>query len=213
MRQNSTTMDYLDAEDNRLFDPRIRLPHRDVPTSQLVVYDPSKQITRLQMYVPGEGVVVDRGNYVVYISGACRNAGQPSAKASWAVYLGPGSRHNRSGALHPDLPQTGSRAEIEALSRALDVVRAIRLRDQTLSAVKIATDSDYLVRAMALWIEDGGVSAREKKVAHFETLRQVHERLEEMTYGEEDGLDFCFWTVSREENREAEKMANRALDL
>lgn len=206
-------MDHSDAEDNRLFDPRISMPYRDVPRSQLVVYDPTKQITRLQMYIPGEGVVVDKGSCVVYLSSACRNTGQPSARASWAVYLGPGSRHNRSGPLHPDLPQTSSRAEIEALSRALDVVRAIRLRDQTLSAVKIATDSEeFLVRATALWIEDGGVNSKGKRVAHFETLGQIHERLEEMTYGGEGGLDFCFWAISREENKEAEKMANRALD-
>ncbi|KAF6810670.1 glycoside hydrolase family 5 protein [Colletotrichum sojae] len=205
-------MDYSDAEDNRLFNPRISMPYRDIPRSQLVVYDPTKQITRLQMYIPGEGVVVDKGSCVVYISSACRNTGQPSAKASWAAYLGPGSRHSRSGPLHPDLPQTSSRAEIEALSRALDVVRAIRLRDQKLSAVKIATDSEFLVRAMAMWIEDGGVNSKGKRVAHFETLRQIHERLEEMTYGEEGGLDFCFWAISREENMEAEKIANRALD-
>ncbi|TDZ13686.1 Ribonuclease H1 [Colletotrichum spinosum] len=180
---------FPDGEENRWFDPRSSEAHQNVPRPQLVVYDAEKQISRLQMHVPGRGITRDPVNYVVYIDGACRNNGSPSARASWAVYFGPGSRYNRSGLLHYSQPQTSSRAEVEALSQALHVIRSFPYEDIVLSKIKIATDSKYLAYAMCFWIKNwikhGGIRSNGQRVAHFEKLVEIHHRLEDMTYGYE----------------------------
>ncbi|KAK2010197.1 ribonuclease H-like protein [Colletotrichum eremochloae] len=204
-----------DGEGSRLFEHRASDAHRMVPRSELVVYDPQKQVFGLQMYSwSKKGLAPDKGSLVVYIDGACRGNGTPSARASWGVYFGPGSRHNRRGLLAPALPQTSARAEIEALAQALDALREVTARDYSLTKIKIATDSEYLANAMSLWIgdwiENEGINARGHRVAHFETLRELHERLDDMTYGDDGGLDIMFWPITREENQEADKLANEA---
>ncbi|OLN87492.1 Ribonuclease H1 [Colletotrichum chlorophyti] len=206
-----------DELEGRLFDPAMSEAHRRVPKSELVVYDPTKQLSGLQMYSYAKrGIIPDRGHFVVYIDGACRDNGKSAARASWGVYFGPGSRHNRCGLLRPDLPQTSSRAEIEALSQALDIIHGIVSRDYSLQHIKIATDSEYLAKSMALWmeewIENDGLNSKGRRVVHFEKLKEIYERLEELTYGDDGGLEFLFWPIPREENREADRLANEALD-
>ncbi|TKW55779.1 Ribonuclease H1 [Colletotrichum tanaceti] len=206
-----------DGLGSRLFDHRASDPHRLVPRSELVVYDPRKQVFGLQMYSwQRKGIVPDPGSLVVYIDGACRDTGTPAARGSWAVYFGPGSPYNRRGLLAPDLPQTGARAEIEALARALDALDDVARRHPAgaLLRVKIATGSEYLANAMSLWIgdwiENEGADARGRPVAHFAALRALHERLDDMTYGRDGGLDLMFWPIPREENGEANRLANQA---
>ncbi|KAK1978680.1 hypothetical protein LZ30DRAFT_751970 [Colletotrichum cereale] len=205
-----------DGEGSRLFEHRASDAHRMVPRSELVVYDPEKQVSGLRMYSwSRKGLVPDPGSLVVHIAGACRDTGTPSARGSWAVYFGPGSRHNRRGLLAPALPQTPARAEIEALARALDAIREVAGGGgPPTTTVKIATGSEYLANAMSLWIgdwiENEGTDARGRGVPHFETLRELHERLDDMTYGDDGGLDVMFWPVPHEENQEAEELANEA---
>ncbi|GKT59590.1 NAD dependent epimerase [Colletotrichum tofieldiae] len=204
-----------DGEGSRLFEHRASDAHRMVPKSELVVYNPRKEVFGLQMYSwSKKGIIPDPGSLVVYIDGACRNNGTPSARGSWGVYFGPGSQYNHCGLLASDLPQTNSRAEIEALVKALDSLHEITSRDYSLSKIKIATDSEYLANAMSLWIgdwiENDGINARGHKVAHFETLKDLHERLDDMTYGDDGGLEIMFWPIPREENLEADKLANQA---
>ncbi|KAK1992774.1 ribonuclease H-like protein [Colletotrichum falcatum] len=204
-----------DGQGSRLFEHGASDAHRMVPRSELVVYDAQKQVSGLRMYSwSRKGLAPDTGSLVVYIDGACRDSGHPSARGSWGVYFGPGSRHNRRGLLAPALPQTAARAEIEALARALDALREVTARDRSLSKVKIATGSEYLANAMTLWIGDWidneGTDARGRGVAHFEALRELHERLDDMTYGGDGGLEVMFWPIPREENQEAGKLANEA---
>ncbi|KAK2030036.1 ribonuclease H-like protein [Colletotrichum zoysiae] len=204
-----------DGEGSRLFEHHTSDAHRMVPRSKLVVYDPQKQVFGLRMYSwSNKGLAPDPGSLVVYIDGACRDAGTPSARGSFAVYFGPGSRHNRRGLLAPALPQTCARAEIEALAQALSALREVTARDRSLTNIKIATGSEYLANAMSLWIgdwiENEGTNARGHRVAHFETLRELHEQLDDMTYGDDGGLEVMFWSIPRGENQEAERLANEA---
>ncbi|GKT50869.1 ribonuclease H [Colletotrichum spaethianum] len=187
-----------DGEGSRLFEHRASDAHRMVPRSELVVYDPRKQVLGLQMYSwSKKGVVSDPGSLVIYIDGACRNNGTPRLEARGASTL----------ALGP---------KIEALVKALDILHEITNRDYSLSNIKIATDSEYLANAMSLWIgdwiENEGINARGHRVAHFETLKELHERLDDMTYGDDGGLDIMFWPIPREENQEADKLANQAFE-
>ncbi|KAJ3946745.1 uncharacterized protein N0V96_003119 [Colletotrichum fioriniae] len=112
-----------DGMGSRLFDHRTSDTHRMVPKADLVIYNPSTQLLGMQMYSwATKRPVPERGSMVVYIDGACRNNGLPDAQASWGVYFGPGSRYNACGLLSRDLPQTNSRAEIEALVQAVGII-------------------------------------------------------------------------------------------
>jgi ribonuclease HI len=156
---------------------------------------------------------------VVYINGACRNNGTSTARASYGVNFGPNSPYNTQGLLPSSLPQTSTRAETEALVQATQIVQNITDRDLRFRPITIATDSDFLVDAMCLWlhhwIEDGGVESRGEKVAHCEVLKQVQEKLDYIEeYSDQlQGIrSVMFWHISREMNREADSLANRALD-
>ncbi|KAI3336982.1 ribonuclease H-like protein [Xylariaceae sp. AK1471] len=210
-------VDEYGEEIHRLFDPDLSRMHRRVPESQLITYNTAKQVSQLQIRHPRTNAIeLDVHTLVIGIDGACRDNGKPTASASWGVFVGPGSRHNASGRLEAHLPQTSSRAEIEALSHALDTVRNIAASDYSLMHVKVVSDSEYLVNAMSKWIEgwieNGGVRSRRRPIAHFEKLKAIHERLSEMEYGDDGGIVVQFWHMPREKNQEADALANRALD-
>jgi ribonuclease HI len=210
-------VDEYGEEIHRLFDSDLSPMHRRVPAPQLITYNNVKQISQLQIQNPHtKAIELDTHTAVIRIDGACRDNGKPTARASWGVFVGPGSRYNACGRLEADLPQTSSRAEIEALSHALDAVRNITKNDYSLSEVKIASDSEYLVNAMSRWIEGwiegGGLGSRRRPVAHFGKLKAIHEKLDEMEYGDDGGIHVQFWHVPREKNQEADALANEALD-
>lgn len=60
------------------------------------------------------------------------------------------------------------------------------------------SDSDCLVQAMVVWIygwiENDGIGSRGRMVEHYATLKDLHVGLDEMTYGDDGGLDFKFGT-------------------
>lgn len=191
--------------------------HRRVPISQLITYTAAFQVRQLRELHPRTNALqLDKMSVVVSIDGACRNNGKPTARASWGVYFGPGSRFNSSGRLSPDLAQTSSRAEIEALSRAVDAIREVSRQSMTLQDIKIRCDSEYLCKAMSMWMEgwvaNDGRRSNGRAVAHFDKLQEIQEKIDDMTYGDDGGLSFQFWHVPREENEEADGLANSALD-
>ncbi|KAK7732269.1 hypothetical protein SLS53_008558 [Cytospora paraplurivora] len=200
-----------------VFQPVFSLHGRGCPVQQLITYTPAVQVRQLQLLHPRTNVIeLDRLTVVVSIEGACRDNGKPTACASWGVYFGPGSRHNYSGLLSPDLPQTSSRAEIEALSRAIDTIWVITDDNMSLQDIKIRCDSDYLCQAMSMWmegwIENDGLRSNGRPVALFDKLREIQDKIDDMTYGGNGGLKFQFWHVPRAENKEADELANTALD-
>lgn len=204
-------------EIRRRFDPLYSPMHRPVPESELVIYTPSKKVSQLQVKHPRTGAIeLDELTVVVSIDGACRGNGTPSARGAWGVYFGTQSPYNASGLLDPSLPQTSNRAEIEALSQALHTIQSDISKDISLQRIHIKSDSLYLVRAMSEWMEgwigNHGRNAEGRPVKHYAVLKEIHERLDEMTYDDDGGLDFKFWHVPREKNSEADALANQALD-
>ncbi|OTA87950.1 hypothetical protein M434DRAFT_399250 [Hypoxylon sp. CO27-5] len=138
----------------RRFDPLCSTSHGRVPEGELVVYNPLKKISQLKLKNPRTGEIeLDKLTVVVSIDGACRGNGTPSAHAAWGVYFGQQSPYNASGVLESTLPQTSTRAEIEALSQALHIIRRDLAEDLTMQQFRIRTDSDFLVKAMSKWIE------------------------------------------------------------
>ncbi|KAI0836607.1 ribonuclease H-like protein [Hypoxylon sp. FL0890] len=216
---NSTGSPYDEygAEIERQFDPICSSLHRYVPRSQLVVYNPMKKVSQLQCKHPRTGKIeLDEFTVVVSIDGACRGNGTPSARAAWGVYFGEHSPYNACGVLEPTLPQTSTRAEIEALSQLLRIIREEFTGDFTMQEFRIRTDSDFLMRAMSEWMDDwiasGGRGAQGRPVAHYKVLKELHDRIDDMTYGDDGGMDFKFWHVPREQNQEADALANQALN-
>ncbi|KAI1370588.1 ribonuclease H-like protein [Hypoxylon crocopeplum] len=201
----------------RRSDPQCSTMHHRVPESQLIVYNPAKKVSQLQMKHPRTGAIEpDRLTVVVSIDGACRGNGTPSARAAWGVYFGAQSPHDASGVLALTLPQTSTRAEIEALSQVLRIIRENLSSDHSMQEYRIRTDSDFLVRAMSEWIEGWIAKDRRnsqgRQVTHYSALKEIHERLADMTYGDDGGMDFKFWYVPRENNQEADALANQALN-
>ncbi|KAH7155926.1 hypothetical protein EDB81DRAFT_645718 [Dactylonectria macrodidyma] len=198
---------------DRFFDPQFSPLHLDVPENQLVVYNTVKKRASLQIKHPKTGAIkMDKTTLVIYIDGATRDAGTRDARASWSVYFGPQSCYNSRGLLDPKLPQTGRRAEIAALSKALDKLEHIIACDLHLQEIYFVSDSPYLVRAMVElidgWIENRGRTEEGQKVPHYEALKTIHERIDELTYGDEGGVDFKFWLVPPQKNRNAHAFAN-----
>ncbi|KAH9865507.1 hypothetical protein J1614_009092 [Plenodomus biglobosus] len=202
-------------EIRRLLDPSTDRDTYSIPFDKLVIYDASKHISKMQRKVIGRpDLLVERHSLVVFIDGACRGNGTPSARASYGVYFGPDSPYNTYGLLAQDMPQTSTRAEIEALSQALSIICDITDNDFTLSHITIATDSAYLVESMSerieRWIEQGGLGYKGKEFAHFEVLKNLHEKLDWMEYSDDGGRTTKFWHIPRELNVEADALANKA---
>lgn len=153
---------------------------------------------------------------VVSIDGACRGNTTPTARASYGVYFGPGSSHNTYGLLENTLPQTSTRAEIESLLQALNIICKITDEDFWLTRIKIATDSSFLANAMGKWAEertdDGDLGSDGTKIAYFDILKQLHDKLDYMEYGDDGGREVQFWHVSPEQNANANALANQAFD-
>lgn len=136
-------------EIDRLFMPIYSCMHHNVHPAQLITYAVQQQVQQLQVWNKRTNAIEpDSTTVVLSIDGACRDNGRPLARGSWAVYAGPNSRFNDWGRLDPNVPQTNSRAEIEALASALTVVKRIGYGD-----VKIRCDSEYLCKGSSacLW--------------------------------------------------------------
>ncbi|KAL1626146.1 hypothetical protein SLS54_002980 [Diplodia seriata] len=201
----------------RLFVPALDWCTAAIPMSELIVYNDEKQVSQLQMTNMRQPQPYrDENTVVIRIDGACRGNGTPAAKASYGIYVGPNSRYNTHGLLPASLPQTSTRAEVEALHHSLDVIDNITKQDFKLSRIKVASDSDFLVKAMSQWIEgwieNGGYGSSGRRVAHFDRLEQLHKRIDEMEYGDDGGIELQFWHIPRELNRAADSLANAALD-
>ncbi|KAI4695808.1 hypothetical protein J4E81_006137 [Alternaria sp. BMP 2799] len=202
----------------RRFDPSEDPYYSRIPRSELVFYNPDKNISQLRMKVMSRpNPIPDDATLVVYIDGACRNNGRPTARASYGVYFGPDSLYNICGLLDESLPQTSTRAEIEAFRQALWRIIAVTVTCREVFRIKIATDSSFLVKAMSQWIErwieKNGVGSNDRQVAHFQVLKKLHDDMVSLENNDKTGhREYQFWHVPRNMNREADALANKALD-
>ncbi|KAM7182545.1 ribonuclease H-like protein [Rhypophila sp. PSN 637] len=122
----------------------------------------------------------------IYIDGACRGNGTPSARASFGVYFGPSSRYNHYGTLWGD-EQSSIRAELEALERALWIVI------QELEAKETRTKA-------------AGFLGRYPDLIETTCIVEMCGDLEA------DGVSIHLEQIPRFHNQGADALANRALD-
>jgi ribonuclease HI len=98
----------------------------------------------------------------------------------------------------------------------LNEIGRIWRKDYSLITIKIATDSEYLVKIMTDLIYDevanGGKSSNGMPVKHFDLMETIHEQLDNMRYSDDGGIECQLWQIDRKYNGEADDLANKALD-
>ncbi|KAK3945757.1 ribonuclease H1 [Diplogelasinospora grovesii] len=188
--------------ESRLFDPLSSPRHDRVPRNRLIAYNRRLEVSHFRE----NNGWWDDSTLIVRIGGACRDNGGPRARGAWGVYFGSPSQYNANGRLSPDIPQTNARADIESLWQALNIlssmniVNGVALRDD-IHDVRILTNSQYLVNAMAKWmpgwIENGGRRPNGGRVRHFATLKAINDRLDEMSsmLGGKLNIKFMYFPV------------------
>lgn len=191
-----------------------------MPPNRLVIDNPRYDFSKLKyfQYLHGRPrpLWVEKRSLVVSIDGACRgnNRSDPNSRASYGVYFGQTSPHNRYGCLDRELVQTSSRAELEAAIKAVETIAELDLTGQRTTRVILKTDSDYLHKSMTEWIwnwlANGGKASTGRKVEHVEDFFALHHRIMEIEKAKR--IRVQFWRVPREFNQAADALANLALD-
>jgi ribonuclease HI len=112
------------------------------------------------------------------------------------------------------VPQTSSRAELEAVRNALGIVQGMKKAGELdgWREVILKVDSDYVARSLSEWIwsweQNGYVTRKGTPVEHGDLIREIHATINSM----EEEMAVRFWRVGREWNREADALVNHALD-
>ncbi|KAF8171552.1 ribonuclease H1 [Mycena galopus ATCC 62051] len=152
-------------------------------------------------------------NLDVWTDGACRGNGQ-----SWAIG-GAGAWFSKpvNGArgwlrqlsLYPT--PTNQKAELTGLIVALET--ASQLRDPMFVRLTVHTDSTYVIRCMTHWLDEwrvnGWVNAYGYSVANRDLIEEAAELVQSLDM---NGVRLKFVWVPRDENREADRLANQACD-
>ncbi|KAK3368491.1 hypothetical protein B0H63DRAFT_515090 [Podospora didyma] len=190
----------------RLFDPSHSWNHQHIPDNSLLYYDYAAQVCRMTAPDPLElgHFICDKTTLVVRISGTCLDNGKTFSRANWDVYFGPDSPYNNSGPVPRQVLHSLTGAEIEALWKALELIRfLIEEGKDRAKKFYIMTNSKYLINTMTVWIhkwvENGGVTADGMPAMHFAKLNTILAILNELEH--DFGVQFKFWyAVPNEEN-------------
>jgi len=157
---------------------------------------------------------------IVAIDGACRGNGYAGARSSYGVYYSERSPFNLS-SLIKGPAQSSQKAELAACVAALDRIRGFaviakmgHLKDlDSLSQVIIKADSEYVVRGMTEWVPkwrlNGFKNAKGRPVVNADLFREIDGQVQKLATR---GVSCSFWHVPRGDNRQADQLANQALD-
>ncbi|KAL7918941.1 hypothetical protein ACQKWADRAFT_302723 [Trichoderma austrokoningii] len=206
----------------RHFNPACESIYRRIPKDQLLVYSATKAVLQIKREDPHDieaKAHVDADSLVVSIASSCRNPGIRGVRAAYGIYFGPKSPYNTSALLNAALPQTETRAEIEALQQALHIIATrIISYDFRPRRCYIKTHSAYIQRVFPClvrrWAADCGTNVFGEKVVFFELLVDIEKRMAAMARGDGDGeRDVLIWCAERGENLEAEGLAAEAITL
>ena len=153
---------------------------------------------------------------VISVDGGSRgnNRNDPKSRAAYGVFFGPDCHRNTNGLLAQDVPQTSSRAELEGVRKALEVVQSMK-RDGEIEGwreIIIKLDSDYVAKSLCdyiwTWEENGFVTRKGTPVQHGDLIRELHACISQL---EKEGA-VRVWRVNREWNKDADALVNQALD-
>ncbi|KAK5123983.1 hypothetical protein LTR85_002180 [Meristemomyces frigidus] len=153
---------------------------------------------------------------VIASDGGCRLQRSPNAFAGIGVYVGEGSYANVSELMPPTSESpTGQRAELTAALRALQTAMRIK-SDGHLPAVRTvvlkadcATITHAMIRSVWAWRENGYMTGNGYPVLDRDLFWQLEEAV--IRLEKQYGVETRFWWVPRENNKEADSLARRAL--
>lgn len=154
---------------------------------------------------------------VVATDGACRNNGRPNAVAACGIFFNVDSPHNKAFQIR-DRPSTSQRAELRAAIYALRALTKMftagHFRNKSyVTEVIIKSDSTYLVNGMTSWIvnwrTNGYMNSRGQHLRNKRLFRELDRLCNDLMML---GVQARSWHVSREDNQQADKLANAALD-
>ena len=202
----------------RLFEPvEARLP--GFSAANLLVSSNKQQTNWRQLsrvrWVGGQIIQQPQKNtMVISIDGACRaNGDHAIARASCGVYFDANSPFNSQACLQDTSRQTNQLAEIIAATRALNRVENILTSKSSINHVILVTDSAYLANSISqhvyAWEMKSWKSTTGGEIVNRRPFQVLHGIIKKM---EADGFLVQFWLVPRQANREADRLANIALD-
>ncbi len=119
---------------------------------------------------------------VIAVDGASRgnNRADPTSRAAWGVYWGPGCASNACDTLAASEAQTSSRAELQAVRHALLGVHIRRTQGdlQGWRQFVIKLDSEYVKKTfdeyLWKWEQNGWRKSDGKKPEHLELIQDIH---------------------------------------
>jgi ribonuclease HI len=153
---------------------------------------------------------------VVSVDGGSRGnkRDDPKSKGAYGVFFGPDCPRNTSGLLPADVPQTGNRAELEGVRKAIEIIQGMKASGEIdgWREIIIKLDSDYVAKSLGDyiwgWERNGYITRKNTPVEHGDVFREVHQMICEI---EREGA-VRFWRVGREQNTDADALVNQALD-
>lgn len=152
---------------------------------------------------------------IIATDGACRNNGYANAEAAIGVFCNINSGNNKSFVLSDARP-TNQRAELWAAVIALRMARNMFANgniNRHITEVVIKTDSAYLVNSMTNWVikwrHNDYTNAKGLPVVNADLLEELDDLCNKL---DNIHIRARFWQVPREDNMQADKLANAALD-
>ncbi|KAI7283859.1 hypothetical protein KC345_g2688 [Hortaea werneckii] len=163
---------------------------------------------------------------IIAVDGACRGNGTPDAEASYGVFFHRDNQSWNESVVLPDNFKTNQQAELRAALEGLRSAYNLRLLNtdlcgrarrpgpmRKLSRAVIKTDSAYLVNAMTKyvlkWRLNDYTNCKGCPVINASLFRQLEAEVQAL---HKLDVGVKFWHVLREENQEADRLANAALD-
>lgn len=161
---------------------------------------------------------------VIAVDGACRRNGSEDAMSAYRVYFAKNSTHNGEYLIPYDgLQHSSQKAELHGCVEALRTVEKMSkvtprskkgTQGKSINQVIIKTDSDYLFRGVTKhlrkWKTNGIADSKGRPVVNRALFHEIDDYIQRSDT--RDGIQILFWKVPREENRDADKLANKVLD-
>lgn len=153
---------------------------------------------------------------VISVDGGSRGNDRknPKSRAAYGVFLGPNCHRNAWGLLDRQVPQTSSRAELEAVRKALEIVQDMINAEEIdgWREIIIKLDSEYVAKSLSEWVwkweQNDYTTSKGTPVEHADLIRGIHGLIKTM----EKEMAVRFWRVGREWNEDADALVNMALD-
>lgn len=189
-------------------------------TKRFIYYDKSSGISHVH---DANEMAGDKKSLVVAVDGACPRDGSASeSKSSYGIFFGENSSFNTYDTIEGSdgEQQTKDYAQLVAVDHALDLIKNSPVlenwrfngeREGSFTII-IMTDSKYVYDTFTIsiwmWRKDGSEDYEAKSMVNGELIDKIDQAILDLAG---DKVLVRFWSVPREDNTEAEKLANSAL--